>query len=68
VNTNPVPDLNPEDEEVKRVKAAVLISNQIMPNCTEAKYFPEFLELERFNYSSSLGRLKRSIVRIQRND
>ena len=66
VNTNPVPDLSPEDEEVKKVKTAVLITDQVMPNRTEAKYFSEFLELERFNHSSSLGRLKRSIVRIQR--
>ena len=58
VNTNPVPDLSPEDEEVKKVKTAVLITDQVMPNRTEAKYFPEFLEWERFNHSSSLGLLK----------
>jgi len=59
VNMNPVP-------EVKKVKVAVLISNQVMPNSTEEKHFPEFQELERFNHSSSLGCLKRSIVRFQR--
>ena len=66
VNMNPVPDLNPEDEEVKKIKTAVLVSNQVITKSTEVKHFPEFLELERFNHSSSFGRLKRSIVRIQR--
>lgn len=63
---NPVADLNPKDEEVKKVKAAVLISNEVMQNSTEAEYFPEFLALEHFNHSLSLKRLKRSIVRIHR--
>ena len=44
MNTNPVPDLSPEDEEVKKVKTAVLITDQVLPNRTEAKYFLEFLE------------------------
>ena len=65
-NVDPVPDLSPEDAEVKKVKTAVLISNQVTPQSKEEKTFPEVLELDRFNHSSSLGRLKRSIVHIQR--
>ena len=65
-SVDPVPDLNPEDAEVKKVKTAVLISNQVTPQSKEEKAFPEVLELDRFNHSPSLGRLKRSIVRIQR--
>lgn len=66
VNSDPVPDLSPEDAEVKKVKTAVLISNQVRPENKGEKAFPEVLELERFTHSSSLSRLKRSIVRIQR--
>ena len=65
-NVDLVPDLSPEDAEVKKVKTAVLISNQVTPQSKEEKTFPEVLELDRFHHSSSLGRLKRSIVRIQR--
>ena len=57
-NVDPVPDLSPEDAEVKKVKTAVLISNQVTPQSKEEKTFPEVLELDRFNHSSSLGRLK----------
>ena len=39
VNMNPVPDLNPEDEEVKKVKTAVLVSNQVMAKSTERNIF-----------------------------
>ena len=66
VNSDPVPDLSPEDAEVKKVKSAVLISYQVRPKNKEKKAFPEVLELERFTHSSSLSRLKRSIVHIQR--
>jgi len=66
VNLDPVPDLSPEEAEVKKVNTAVLISNQVRPENKEEKAFPEVLELERFTHSSSLSRLKRSIVRIQR--
>lgn len=66
VNSDPVPDLSPEDAEVKKVKSAVLISYQVRPKNKEEKAFPEVLELERFTHSSSLSRLKRSIVHIQR--
>ena len=65
-NADPVPDFNHEDAEVKKVKTAVLISNQVTPQSKEEKTFPEVLELDQFNHSSSLGRLKRSIVCIQR--
>ena len=65
-NVDLVPDLSPEDAEVKKVKTAVLISNQVTPQSKEEKTFPEVLESDRFHHSSSPGRLKRSIVRIQR--
>ena len=65
-NADPVPDLNSEDAEVKKVKTAVLISSLVTPQSKQEKTVPEVLELDRFSHSSSLGRLKRSIVRIQR--
>ena len=65
-NADPVPDLNPQDAEVKKVKTAVLISNHVTSQSKEEETFPEVLELDRFSHSSSLGYLKRSIVRIQR--
>ena len=36
-NTDPVPDLNPDDTEVKKVKTAVLISNRVTPQNQEEK-------------------------------
>ena len=66
VNSDPVPHLSHGDTEIKKVQTSVLISNQVIPKNKEEKAFPEVLELEHFTHSSSLSRLKRSIVRIQR--
>ena len=49
VNTNPVPHLDPEDAKIKKVKAAVLISNGVVPKekkRKEKRIFPVVLEVE----------------------
>ena len=66
MNHNPAPDLNPEDPEVKKCKVTALIANYEATKWKEEKLFPKVLELERFNHSSALDRLKRSTVLIQR--
>ena len=66
VNHDPAPDLNPEDPEVKKCKATALIASNEVTKWKEEKLFPKVLELKRFNHSSALDRLKRSIVSIQR--
>lgn len=66
VYTNPVPHLDLEDAEIKKVKAAVLILNGVVLKEKEARTFPVVLELKRFSHCSSFIRLKRSIVNMQR--
>ena len=66
VNTSPVPNLDPKVAEIKKVKAAVLISNGVVPKEKEKRIFPVVLELKHFSHSSSFIQLKRSIVNIQR--
>ena len=65
LNSNPLPDLDPEDAEVRKEKSVALISNKVSCQGKEPNTFPKVLEQERFNHSS-LSRLKRNIVRIQR--
>lgn len=60
VNTNPVQNLDHEDTEVKKVKAAVLILNGVVLKEKETRI------LKRLSHWSSFIRLKRSIVNIQR--
>ena len=66
LNSNPLPDLDPEDAEVRKEKAVALISNKVSYQGKERNTFPKVLEQERFNHSSSLSRLKRNIVLMQR--
>ena len=65
-NSNPLPDLDPEDAEVRKGKAVALISKKVSYQGKERNTFPKVLEQECFNHSSSLSRLKRNIVLIQR--
>ena len=66
LNSNPLPDLDPEDAEVRKEKSVSLISNKVSYQGKEPNSFPKVLEQERFKHSSSLSRLKRNIVLIQR--
>ena len=66
LNSNPLPDLDPEDAEVRKEKSVALISNKVSCQGKEPNTFPKVLEQERFNHSPSLSPLKRNIVLIQR--
>lgn len=50
VNTNPVQHLDYENAEIKKVKAAVLISNGVVLKEKETRIFPVVLELKRFSH------------------
>ena len=67
-NRNPTVQLDPQDTEVRKNTASVLTLTKQNESASTPKdrVSPEGLEAERFNHSSSLPRLKRSIVRIQR--
>ena len=66
VNSDLNTDLNPEDVEVKKVMATVCLSNSKAPSNMAKETLPDPLDMKCFSHSSSLHRLKRSIVRIQR--
>lgn len=66
LSSNPLPDLDPEDAEVRKEKSVALISNKVSCQGKEPNTFPKVLEQERFNHSPSLSPLKRNIVLIQR--
>lgn len=66
VNHDPVSDLSSEDTEVKKCEASTLISKHVVPLRKEAKLYPKVLEVERFDLSSALNHMQRSIVLIQR--
>ena len=66
LNSNPLPDLDPEDAEVRKEISVALISNKVSYRGKEPNSFPKVLEQERFKHSSSLSCLKRNIVLIQR--
>ena len=59
-NPKPFTELQPGDIEVKKYKAAVFTND-----VTTKKDSPTILELNHFNHSSLLHRLKRSMARIQ---
>jgi phage-related protein len=60
--------LDPEDNEVRKNTASVLMSKNKNESVTTSthKVFPKSLDPDRFSHSSVLSCLKRSIVRIQR--
>ena len=58
--------MDPEDAEVRKEKSVALFSNKVSYQGKEPNSFPKVLEQERFKHSSSLSRLKRNIVLIQR--
>lgn len=67
ISLDQVADLqHEEDVEVKKPKSTVCISSHEETESEEKESFPSFLEPERFRHWSSLIRLKRSIVRLQR--
>ena len=65
LNSNPPPDLGPENAQVGKEKSVTHISNEVSYHGKEPNTFPKVLEQGRFNHSSSLSRLKRNIVLIQ---
>ncbi|KAK3736794.1 hypothetical protein QZH41_011744 [Actinostola sp. cb2023] len=56
--------LDSSDEELRKDSTSVLATEVI--KCKGKEVFPETFEVQRFHHCSSLNRLKRSIVRIQR--
>lgn len=66
ISLDQVADLQHEDVEVKKPKSTVCISSHEETKSEEKESSHSILEPERFRHSSSLIRLKRSIVRIQR--
>ena len=64
-HSQPDIELDPDDREIKKGSTSVL-STKKLPTEEEAAARSDDLEAERFAHSSSLTRLKRGIVRIQR--
>jgi len=62
--TQPTGTLDPSDNEVRKDTTSILASKT--DKCKTLQTYPEALKPDRFNHFSSLNRLKRCIVLIQR--